>query len=323
MAAWGEFAALKRAVRLAPVLERYRIGGLRRSGKDQYRGRCPIHPGDGQDAFQVNLAKQVFHCFSCGAGGTVLDFVAAMERCGLREAALQLRNWFGVPACGPPPALRPAESRQLVTEKGGESSPPPLGFALRGIDHWHPYLKARSIEEPTAVTFGVGFYAGPGLLQGRLVIPIHNEAGQLMGYCGRSLDGSQPRYKFAAGFPKSRVLFNLHRAAARREPAVIVVEGFFDCLKVHQAGFCSVVALMGAAWSGRQQELLTSRFQQVILMLDGDEAGRRASAAIATRLMAGCSVRAAELAADTQPDQLPAEAIQAVLVGKGGSRTES
>ncbi len=95
----------------------------------------------------------------------------------------------------------------------------------------------------------MGLYAGPGLLSGRVVIPLHDERGRLGAYCSRSLDGTQPRYKFPAGFPKSRVLFNLHRAAASGEAGVVVVEGFFDCLKVHQAGFRSVVALMGSALS--------------------------------------------------------------------------
>ena len=63
------------------------------------------------------------------------------------------------------------------------------------------------------------------------------------------LDGSEPRYKFPAGFAKSQVLFNLHRAVAPGSQTGIVVEGFFDCLKVHQAGFGSVVALMGAAFT--------------------------------------------------------------------------
>jgi hypothetical protein len=56
-------------------------------GKDQYWGCCPIHRGEGRDAFHVNPARNIFHCFACGAGGTVLDFVAAMDRCSLFEAA--------------------------------------------------------------------------------------------------------------------------------------------------------------------------------------------------------------------------------------------
>ena len=89
MSNWVDFAAIKRNIELAPLLRRYQVK-LRRRGKDQYRGCCPIHGGQGAEAFHANLRQNVFHCFSCGAGGTVLDFVAAMERCSLRQAALQL-----------------------------------------------------------------------------------------------------------------------------------------------------------------------------------------------------------------------------------------
>ena len=69
----------------------------------------------------------------------------------------------------------------------------------------------------------------------RIVIPIHNPEGELVAYAGRSIDGSEPRYKFPAGFHKSLELFNLHRV--RGEVSVVLVEGFFDCMKVTQAGF--------------------------------------------------------------------------------------
>ena len=85
-----DFKSIKRRVSLEFVLRHYHVK-VRRSGKDQYRGCCPIHRGDGRDAFHVNLARNVFHCFACGAGGTVLDFVAAMEGCSLFEAAQSLQ----------------------------------------------------------------------------------------------------------------------------------------------------------------------------------------------------------------------------------------
>lgn len=315
MARWVEFASIKQAVPLMRVLERYRIGGLRRGGKDQWRGRCPLHGGEGRDAFHVNAARQLFHCFSCGAGGTVLDLVAALEHCGVREAAQKLAVWWSLPALdsgGPSAWCRPP----TVTEKskGGR----PLSFRLSGVDGGHPYLAARGISTRTAAEFGVGFYAGPGLLSRRVVIPIHDEGGQLVAYCGRSLEGAEPRYKFPPGFAKSQVLFNLHRAAAGGEETVIVVEGFFDCLKVYQAGFRSVAALMGSVLYERQRWLLRERFRQIILMLDGDQAGRRASAMIAARLAGGCPVRVIELAVGMQPDQLPESIIQRILAQEGG-----
>ena len=93
---WVDFDAIKQSVGLALVLRQYQVP-LRRSGRDQYRGLCPIHRGEGREAFHANLSRNLFHCFSCGAGGTVLDFVAAMERCTLREAARKLARETAVP----------------------------------------------------------------------------------------------------------------------------------------------------------------------------------------------------------------------------------
>ena len=107
--------------------------------------------------------------------------------------------------------------------------------------------------------------------------------------------------------------FNFQRAAAAEKPAVIVVEGFFDCLKLHRAGVRSVVALMGSALYPSQECLLIERFRHVILMLDGDSAGRHATAEIAFRLRSHCTVQVIHLAPDTQPDQMTSEEIWRVL----------
>jgi DNA primase len=310
MANWIEFAAIKRMVPLVAVLEHYRIHELRRSGRDQLRGRCPLHGGEGRETFHVNTAEQVFHCFACGAGGSVLDLVARMESCGLREAAQKLSDWSSVTD-----KLAPVP-KTTVTKK--TNPVPPLRFQLRGVNVRHPYLASRGIREATAREFGIGFYAGPGLMSQRLVIPIEDEAGRLVGYCGRCLNGSEPRYRFPAGFAKSQVLFNLHRAVATRRPTTIVVEGFFDCLKVYQAGFTSVVALMGSALYEPQRRLLMKHFRQVILMLDGDSPGRRAAAVISERLSEDCSVRVVQLAGNTQPDQLSEPVLQELLTREGG-----
>jgi DNA primase len=310
MPRWLEFAALKRDVPLAAALQHYGIGELRRSGRDRWRGRCPLHGGEGRETFHVNTAEQVFHCFSCGAGGSVLDLVAAVEGCSLREAAEKLSGWGS--AVGKVAAL----AKPTVTKKIKPVAP--LGFRLRGVEVRHPYLASRGIGEATASEFGIGFYAGPGLMSQRLVIPIEDEAGRLVGYAGRSLDGSEPRYRFPAGLAKSQVVFNLHRAAATRQATVIIVEGFFDCLKVCQAGFGSVVALMGSALYGPQRRLLEQRFREIVLMLDGDAAGRRGSAEIAARMAGGCRVKVLALGENRQPDQLSEEAIREIITREGG-----
>jgi DNA primase len=307
MSNWVDFAILKQSVPLAVVLRQYQVS-LRRSGREQYRGICPIHRGEGREAFHANLQRNLFHCFSCGAGGTVLDFIAAMERCTLPEAARKLQPMAAMPATA---ATSTAPEKPRVTKKNKPLSP--LGFTLRGIDSTHPYLAARGIEPATAAQFGIGFYPGSGILSGRLVIPIHNERGELVAYAGRALDRTQPRYRFPAGFAKSEILFNLHRAAAAAQPTVVVVEGFFDCLKVHQAGTAAVVALMGAVLYPSQQRALLERFQSLILMLDGDEAGRRATAMMAARLQPHASVRVISLPDSVQPDQLSTQAIRQSL----------
>ena len=135
-----------------------------------------------------------------------------------------------------------------------------------------------------------------------------------MAYAGRSIDSSEPRYKLPAGFHKSLELFNLHRAIGDCGPErrVIVVEGFFDCIKVTGAGFPSV-ALMGSSLSTAQEEILAKHFDQVYLMLDGDDAGQKATDECLVRLGRRMWVRAVVLTDGKQPDQLSNEELSALL----------
>jgi DNA primase len=310
---WLNFRQIKEAVPIGAVLEHYGWQCLRRRG-DRVEGRCPIHRGQGDDAFHADRRNNGFHCFSCGAHGSVLDLVAAMELCSLRRVALLLEDWFGVErsALSSGSGLGGEQQRELIREKE-RVDPPPLWFSLQPVDSGHTYLKQRAIHADTAAHFGVGYYAGPGLLHGRMVLPIHNERGQLLAYAGRSIDEARPKYKFPAGFGKSDVLFNLHRARARSKDTVIVVEGFFDCLKVHQAGQPGVVALMGCCLSAQQETLLLERFGTIVLMLDADLAGQQATRRIARRLMNRSRIDVVNLTAGRQPDQMSSEDIRRVL----------
>jgi DNA primase len=312
MIRWADFAAVKQAVSLEAVLRHYQIPGLRRH-RDQLQGRCPIHRGQRDDSFRVHLTKNIFQCFACQAHGNVLDFVAAMEQCSLREAALRLQQWFGIRA----PGLRlysAAAGRQkgkLVRKEEGSNLP--LHFALTGVERNHPYLAQRGIDPATAAEFGVGFYPGPGLMSGRIVIPIRNLRGQPVAYAGRALDDRPPKYKLPAGFRKALELFNLQRAVATGGKTVIVVEGYFDCMRVHQAGFPCAVALMGSSLSAAQESGLRCHFESIVLMLDGDAAGRAASEAIAARLSGGRSVQVLRVPDGSQPDHLSPSTIRQLL----------
>jgi DNA primase len=311
MKGWLNFRQIKEAVPLSAVLEHYEWKCLSRRG-DRVQGRCPIHRGQGEDAFHADLRNNGFHCFSCHAQGNVLDLVAQMERCSIHQAALHLQAWFG----GERPASESASAtgktdEELIRKK--EKAPVPLRFSLGPIDPRHRYLRERGIGAGTAAHFGAGYYAGPGLLSGRVVIPIHNERGQLVAYAGRSIDGAGPKYKLPGGFAKSQVLFNLHRALAQGQDRVIVVEGFFDCMKVHQAGQACVVALMGCGLSAEPEKHLLERFGKIVLMLDGDSAGQQATRTIADRLILRSTISVVNLIAGQQPDQMSSGEIQRAL----------
>lgn len=329
---WADFKAVKQAVSMEKVLNRYKIE-LRRVNQTSLRGKCPLPTHSSEESkqsFSVHLAKSIWACQSASCvnsrsgrrGGNVLDFVAAMERCSLREAALRLQEWFMVPtpadakpsAAQAPPADKPEEKPAAEeTKEQPEGENKPLAFALKGVDFNHPYLTKRGLKPETATAFGVGFFQGKGSMSGRVVIPIHNTEGQLVAYAGRSIDGSEPKYRVPAGFKKSLVFFNLHRALQSRGKRAVVVEGFFDCMKVYQAGVSCPVALMGTSLSERQELLLVEHFDQVIVMLDGDEAGRQSAAEISSRLVRRLFVRVADLPEGKQPDQLSSQEIREIL----------
>ena len=148
-------------------------------------------------------------------------------------------------------------------------------------------------------------------MQGGCVIPIHNAKGELVAYAGRCDQRIGTPLQISGGFHKSLELFNLHRV--RGELPIVLVEGFFDCMKVTQAGF-PCVALMGSTMSKAQEELLAEHFGHVIVMLDGDEAGRSAAEAIADRLRrVAYQVDVESLSDGVQPDMLPTEEITRIL----------
>lgn len=321
---WVDFRAVKAAVTMQMLLARYGLERLRQSGQE-LRGQCPIHQGDGERSFHVNLSKNAFNCFSCHARGNVLDFVAALEDCTIRDAAVKLAEWYGVtdvanPA--PPKAARKKMAATAAIEKtpaakvAAKASPPrthinpPLSFALR-VDSKHEYGQSRGVSLETLEQFGAGLCLSKGTFAGRFVIPLHDVAGQLVGYAGRALDEGEPKYLFPTeekGFYQSELVFNLHRVrkqAGAAEP-VVVVAGFFDCFKVTQAGL-PCVALLGAQLSTTQEELLAAAFNRFILCFAGDRASREASGVCLQRLARRAFVRVVELPDGQQPNRLKPE----------------
>ena len=111
----------------------------------------------------------------------------------------------------------------------------------------------------------------------------------------------------------------LFRSATGQAGCAIVVEGFFDCLRIHQSGYRNVVALMGSSLSEAQEKLLLERSRELVLMLDGDEAGRRASQQLVTQLRRKVSLSLVQVPSGRQPDQLSREEIERILCGASGA----
>jgi DNA primase len=330
---WVDFRTVKKVVSMEMVLARYGVV-LHRLDRCYLRGRCPLpsHASkSSRQSFIVNTEKNAWACHSSSCiavrggrvGGNVLDFVVFMEKCSIRDAALRLQDWFSITGetfrrhegggahWRAARSIRPELADSIAAIAAGNN--PPLPFTLTNLDVRHPYLAERRISPETAEHFGIGFFQGRGYMQGRIVIPIHSEDGRLVAYAGRSLGTTEPRYRFPPRFRKSLVLFNLHRAALHGK-TVVVVEGFFDCLTVHQAGLPCVVALMGCSFSQHQERLLQTHFEEAVLLLDGDKAGRSAGAAIAARLCSKISTRLVEISAGIQPDQLGADQIRCLCI---------
>jgi hypothetical protein len=332
---WVSFQTVKAAVSMEMVLARYGVT-LPRLSATSLRGDCPLPSHSSPvsiQSFAVQTAKNIWSCRSASCidgrggkrGGSIIDFVAVMESCTIREAALKLQSWFPVSTASRcesanSPPKRAGRGENGDADRSGESVVlvnKPLRFALEGIDWSHPYLLERGLTKETAFHFGVGGFSGKGSMRDRVVIPIHNGQGELVAYAGRALEGEKPKYKFPANFKKSLELFNLHRAiAATTAPleSVILVEGFFDAMKVYQAGYRRVVAMMGSSLSQGQEELLIRHFESVSIMLDGDQAGSRASDQCLLRLGKRVSVRVISLPEDCQPDQLSTKDIHDLLM---------
>jgi DNA primase len=325
---WIDFTALKRKVSIRDVLARYGLAeGLREKKPGKLVGACPIHGGKNGTSFNVDTEKNVFHCFSQCGGGNILDLVMKIEHCTIREAGEKLADWFGLQfergrknagADSAQAVEKPPDRTAAHTSERADAPRvnPPLERPLRDLNPDHPYLVQRGLTVPTIKAFGLG-YCTRGLMRARIAIPIHDEHGDLVAYAGRAVDDSlaqeKGKYRLPNGFKKSVVLFNLNRAREHADRGLVVVEGFFDCFKVHQAGFPNVVALIGSALSEHQEQLLLDRSDRLDLMFDGDDAGTKCLREFYRRLRQRLYLREIHLDAGEQPDSLSEEHIRKLL----------
>lgn len=334
------FKAVKAAITMEQVLQHYGLIDRFKKRGDSLTGPCPIHKGENPTQFRVSISKNVFNCFSkCKQGGNVLDFIAKMEDVSIHAAAVKAIEWFQL---DPDSMSEDSEDEEADAETAEAETKPeqkskkaeprpeeitgpnkPLKFRLEKLERSHPYLVERGLSVETLVDFGAGFCA-KGMMAGRIAIPIHNPNGEVVAYAGRLTSGEptdeNPRYKLPPGFKKSLELFNIDRASKESsEKPLVIVEGFFDCMKLHQLGHRKTAALMGSSMSPAQEELIrkhTDGSSHVVIMLDEDEAGAAGREDIACRLSKCCFVKVHQFdAPGAQPEDLSADELHQILGG--------
>jgi DNA primase len=336
-----DFKAVKAALTMEQVLTHYGLMDKFTKKGDSLNGPCPIHNGENPTQFRVSTSKNIWNCFSkCKQGGNVLDFISRMEDVSIHAAALKAIEWFQLDTAAVARNSDDAEESEHAEPRGKPASAPktpeskqtpkedtstlnkPLKFRLEKLERSHPYLTERGLTTETLVDFGAGFCA-KGMMAGRIAIPIHNQNGEVVAYAGRLVGeptDDSPKYKLPPGFRKSLELFNIDRASKESpEQPLIIVEGFFDCMKLHQHGHRKTVALMGSTLSIGQEELIrkhTNSNSQVIVMLDEDEAGQVGREQIAVRLSRFCFVKTHVFdEAGAQPENLSAEELHEIIGG--------
>lgn len=313
---------------------------LKLAGKS-YKGLCPFHR-EKTPSFHVDRSKGLFYCFGCGTGGDVFKFLTLTERFTFPEAVEHVASRVGIELPRRRKTARESDKDDLleVIDEASEAFHQALGW---GENPAKKYLDERGVPEEIIKKYGFGYApdswdyvlsrlarkhgekalelaglvmprkSGTGYydrFRNRLMIPIHSETGALVGFGGRSLDGTDPKYLNSPEselFNKSRLLYNLHRSkdAMRRIDRAILVEGYFDAIAIDHAGVPGVVASMGTSLTSGQASLMRRYTTRVVISYDGDDAGRNATLRAApVFLAAGLTVSALDLQGEKDPDSL-------------------
>jgi DNA primase len=295
---------------IVDVIERY--VPLKKAGAN-YAACCPFH-SEKSPSFTVSQSKQFYHCFGCGAHGTAISFVMEHAGMGFVDAVEELARGIGVEV--PREAAAPGQMPQKaapdlyeVMQAATRYYREQLKQSPRAID----YLKRRGLSGEIAARFGIG-YAPDGwqnlsgivssyqdaslvatglVIEGdagkrydrfrdRIMFPIANARGQIIGFGGRILDSGEPKYLNSpetALFEKGHELYGLFQAqkAIRAHQQVVVVEGYMDVVALAQHGVEYAVATLGTATTPYHVQKLLRLADQVVFCFDGDAAGQRAA----------------------------------------------
>lgn len=313
---------------------------LTRKGNNLW-GLCPFH-SEKTPSFSVSPEKQIYHCFGCGKGGGVISFVMEMENLPFVEAVRLLAQRAGmeVPESGGSESYRRRKERLLALNKEAArffhaKLCSPEGAAGAGY-----LFGKRGLSQGTVTRFGLGVapdgwdnliramqekgYTKRELLdaglavdnkkgrvydrfRNRVMFPIIDLRGEVIGFGGRVLDDSTPKYLNSPDtviYNKSRNLFALNIAKKSRLGRIILTEGYMDTISLHQAGFDCAVASLGTSLTAEHAHLLSRYTKEAVIAYDGDGAGvKAAQRAIPILEKTGIQVRVLQMRGAKDPDE--------------------
>ena len=304
---------VKQRIDIVDIVSQYT--SLTKSGRT-LRGLCPFH-SEKTPSFFVYPEQQSWHCFgACSTGGDVFSFLMKKENIDFGEALRLLGERVGIsiPSRSEPYAGRDEKERLYQTNEGAARyfhdlllrSPAAekardyvanrglsletvasfqLGFSLNSWDSLKGYLEERGYNENELLSGGLVTEKEAGgsydRFRNRLMFPIHDNKGHIIGFGARALDDSLPKYLNSpqtSVFDKSGSLYGIDLAAPviREQDTAVIVEGFMDAITAHQYGFNNVVASMGTAVTEKQIYTLKRLTKNIVLALDADAAGEEA-----------------------------------------------
>lgn len=305
-----DLQAIRAASPLVDVVHAY--APLRPRGKTLV-ARCPFHD-DSTPSFVVSPEKHQWYCFGCAEGGDVFRFIEKVEQVPFAEAARILARRAGIETEAPalPSALDLAQASYV------EAFLSPVGREAR------TFLVNRHIAGGVAEPFGLGFCVR-GEFPGRLTLPIRDIGGRIVAHAARALRDEKPKYlnsSAAVGYQKGLTLYNADKARAPAAAAgcVVLVEGYFDVMRLWALGLTHVVASCGTAVTETQARIITRLARTVIVCFDGDAAGEAATLKAGSLLLAaGLDVQVVRPKAGDDPDSMglraPDEMRQAISAG--------
>ncbi len=316
---------------------------LKRSGQN-YFGLCPFHQ-EKTPSFSVNPAKQIFYCFGCGAGGNVISFIMRIEKISFPEAVFHLARKYNISIPleeenSEEARLKTAiydanrfaaeffhnhllktpsaqKARDYLKERGFSQEMIEkfnLGWSLESWDGLIQAAKKKGISEKILKAAGLVLANERGgtydRFRGRLMFPIYQTSGVVVGFGGRILDKEAKTAKYlntsdTPVFQKGRILYGLYqnREAIRKEDQAILVEGYADLITLVQFGIENVVASSGTALTENQANLLMRMTRNVVLLYDGDLAGAHAALrGVDTLVKTGLRVSVVALPPEHDPD---------------------